>query len=669
MDKLDQKPGAGAPDIPRATLDIRDFAIYLLLVIGTLAAYNQVRSFEFVAYDDPEYVTANPNVRSGLTLHGLTWAFTTGRDSNWFPLTWLSHMADSQFFGQRSGLHHLTNVLLHTLSALLLFALLKRMTGSRWRSAVVAALFALHPLHVESVAWVAERKDVLSGLFWMLTLLGYAHYVERPRPGRYLLVVIPFCLGLMSKPMIVTLPFVLLLLDVWPLRRLSIKKTAPAGRTKKKGQSGMEPKARAAAILWEKAPLFALSACSAVVTYFVQQRGGALVPANWIPLGARVANALVSCVVYVWQAFWPARLVVFYPHPVSLPAWEIVGAGLVLLGVSILALRSLPRLPYLAVGWFWYLGTLVPVIGLVQVGMQSRADRYTYMPLVGIFLLLTWGVADLFQRWPIAKPALGAMAVAACCACLILTWYQVQNWRNSEALFTHAVMASTDNYLGYYGLGGVLRDQGRLDDAATLYGEATRLYPRFGGAHGGLAGVYLKQGRINEAITELTEAMRLSPATVENRISMGIALNKLGKGADAVAELLQAIRLEPDSADAHYNLGIVYAGMGQTDDAIAQFDLAVRLEPDRPEAHYNLGNALAVQGKMSEAIDEFTAALQLRPNYGNAHNNLGSALASMGRIDEAITHFSEAVRLMPESEEARRNLEYATSLQSKPIKK
>ncbi len=669
MDKLDQKSGARAPDIPRATVDIRDFAIYLLLVVSTLAAYSQVRSYEFVAYDDPEYVTANPIVRSGLTLHGLTWAFTTDRDGNWFPLTWLSHMADSQFFGQRSGLHHLTNVLLHTLSALLLFALLKRMTGSRWRSAVVAALFALHPLHVESVAWVAERKDVLCGLFWMLTLLGYAHYVERPRLGRYVLVVIPFCLGLMSKPMIITLPFVLLLLDVWPLRRLSFKKSAPAGRTKKKGQSSVEPKAKTAGILWEKAPLFALSACSAVVTYLVQQRGGAVVPANWIPLGARIANALVSYVAYIWQVFWPSRLVVFYPHPTSLPAWETLGAGLVLAGVSILVLRLLPRLPYLAVGWFWYLGTLVPVIGLVQVGMQSRADRYTYLPLVGIFLLVTWGVADVFQRWPTGKHALGTIAVAACCACLILTWHQVQNWKNSAALFTHAAVASTHNYIGYYGLGGVLRDQGRFAEAVTFYGEAARLFPSFAGAHSGLAGVYLKQGRINEAIKELTEAIRLSPATVEDRISMGIALNKLGKGADAAAELLEAIRLDPDSADAHYNLGIVYAGMGKTDDATAQFELAVRLEPDRPETYYNLGNALAVQGKMSEAIAEFTTAIQLRPNYGNAHNNLGSALANMGRIDEAVEHFSEAVRLMPESEEARRNLEYATSLRTKPIKK
>jgi len=665
MDKLDQKNEARAPDTPRATVDIRDFVIYLLLVISTLAAYSQVRSYDFVAYDDPEYVTANPIVRSGLTLHGLTWAFTTDRDGNWFPLTWLSHMADSQFFGQRSGLHHMTNVLLHTLSVLLLFALLKKMTGSRWRSAVVAALFALHPLHVESVAWVAERKDVLSGLFWMLTLLGYARYVERPRPVRYLLVAIPFCLGLMSKPMIITLPFVLLLLDVWPLRRLSLKKVRPATRTKKKGQSGTEPKAKTAAILWEKAPLFALSACSSVVTYLFQQRGGAIVPANWIPLGARIENALVSYVAYIWQVFWPSRLVVFYPHPTSLPAWETLGAGLVLASVSILVLRSLPRLPYLAVGWFWYLGTLVPVIGLVQVGMQSRADRYTYLPLVGIFLLLTWGVSDLFQQWKIAGPALGGMAVAACCACLVLTWHQLQNWRNSEALFTHAAVASANNYMGYYGLGGVLRDQGHYAEAVTFYGEAARLFPSFAGAHSGLAGVYIKQGRINEAITELNEAIRLSPNTVEDRISLGIALNKLGKGADAAAELLEAIRLDPDSADAHYNLGIVYAGMGQTDDSMTQFDLAVRLEPDRPEAHYNLGNALAVQGKMNEAIAEFTKAIQLRPNYGNAHNNLGSALAGMGRIDEAITHFSEAVRLMPESEEARRNLEYAKSLRKR----
>jgi tetratricopeptide (TPR) repeat protein len=668
MAKTDQKRKATSPDASKQTTDLRDLAIYAVLLLATLAVYSQVRTYDFINLDDPDYITANPHVRAGLTSEGLVWAFTTDRDGNWFPLTWLSHMASWQLFGPRAGLHHLVNVTLHALSTLLLFALLKRMTRSRWRGAFVAGLFALHPLHVESVAWVTERKDVLCGLFWFLTLWGYARYVERPKLGRYLVVIVLFCLGLMSKPMIVTLPFVLLLLDVWPFRRIALPGPEAAGAPKHKARPKPDAKPFRPVLL-EKVPLFALSACSSVATYIVQQRGGAVQSLEWIPFSTRLGNALFSYVAYIAQMFWPVRLAVFYPYPFDLPAWKAVGAGLALVVVSVFALRKVRHLPYFAVGWFWYLGTLVPVIGLVQVGMQSRADRYTYVPLIGIFLLLTWGVADLFQRWPKAEPALAAVPAAACLACLVITFHQIQSWKNSASLFGHALQVTANNYMGYYGMGGVLRDEGRLDEAITAYREAISLFPNYGGAHSSLGGVYLKQGRLDEAVAELTEAIRLDPKSPEDRISLGIALNKLGKDRDAIDQMLEAIQLEPDSANAHYNLGRLYAATGQIDDAVVQFASAVRLEPESAENHYNLGTVLAAQGKMEEAVTEFSEAIRLKPDYGNAHNNLGSALARLGKIDEAIMEFKKALRLMPDLEEAQRNLEYALSLQSKTTKR
>jgi Flp pilus assembly protein TadD len=664
MAKLDHKHKASRPDSSRRRTDPRDFAICVVLLLATLAVYSQVRAYDFVDLDDPDYVSANSHVHAGLTSESLVWAFTTDLDGNWFPLTWLSHMASWQLFGPRAGLHHLVNVLLHALGTLLLFALLKRTTRSRWPSAFVAGLFALHPLHVESVAWITERKDVLCGFFWFLTLWGYARYVERPKLSRYLLVVVLFCLGLMSKPMIVTLPFVLVLLDVWPFRRVALAGSKAAGALKHKARP--RPAVRPLwTVLLEKAPLLALSAGMSVVTYIVQQRGGAVLPLEWIPFGARLGNALIAYVAYIVQMFWPARLAVFYPYASALPAWKVIGAGLLLVGVSIFALRMIRRVPYFAIGWFWYLGTLVPVIGLVQVGMQSRADRYTYIPSIGIFLLLAWGIADLFQRWPKAERALAAVPAAACLACLMATFNQVQVWKDSASLFGHALEVTANNYMGYYGLGGVLRDQGKLDEAVTAYREAVRLFPNYAGAHGNLGGVYLKQGRLDEAVAELTEAIRLDPKDSEARISLGIALNELGKGKDAEDQMLEAIRLEPDSANAHYNLGRLYAAAGKINDAMVQFAIAARLEPESAQNRYNLGTVLAAQGKMREAVAEFTEAIRLKPDYGNAHNNLGSALANLGQIDEAIAEFRKAVRLMPDSEEAQRNLKYALSLQGK----
>jgi tetratricopeptide (TPR) repeat protein len=640
--------------------------IYLFLLLATFAAYAQVFQYDFVNYDDPDYVTDNAHVRAGLTPEGVRWAFTAGDDANWLPFTRLSHMLDTQLFGLQSGYHHLTNVLLHALSTLLLFSVLRRTTGALWRSALVAFLFALHPLHVESVAWIAERKDVLSALFWFLTLWLYVRYVERPALGRYLLVLVSFALGAMSKPMIVTLPFVLLLLDVWPLRR------KPSGR------------------LWlEKVPLLVISIASSLVTYFVQQRGGAVIPLDSLPITTRVSNALVSYVAYVWQTLWPARLAAFYPLA-DIPAWQVIAAALVLLVISFLAMRLLRSHPYFPVGWFWYLGTLVPVIGIVQVGTQSRADRYTYIPLVGIFILIAWGAADVAQRWPRAKPALISSCTLACAACFTLTLFQIRHWKDSQALFEHAIQVTSDNYVAYNGLGIAFRHQDRLEDARTNYEQAIRIRPQFPDAHTNLADVLLLQGHPEDAVPHLLFALSIKADFAEAHVNLGAALNKLGRHTESIAqyrealrlqpndavahsglggsladsgqtseglqEMFEAVRIKPEYADGQNSLGILLGTLGRTEDAIVHLMEAVRLQPGDSEAHYNLGTAFGAQGRLNEAMDQFKIALRLNPGYANAHLNLGKALANAGHVEEAIAELSEAVRLDPTLTEAQEAL-------------
>jgi Flp pilus assembly protein TadD len=669
MTKSKRKPGREKRDQPSMAPSRRHGAfVFILLALVTLAVFSQVWSHDFVTYHDPDYVTANPVVRAGVTPAGAAWAFTTYRIGKWFPLSWLSHMLDFGLFGMRSGLHHLMNLLLHICSTLLLFALLQRMTGDRWRSAVVAWLFALHPLHVESVAWVAQRKDVLSALFWFLTMWAYLSYVERPRPIRYLLLLVLFCLGLLSGPTVIALPLVLVLLDVWPLRRIRMAEPAGAGRSTQQAQSGREVKSFSG-ILLEKVLLFELSAGVAIAMMVFQKPAANVIPQPWVPFGTRLAHGLVSCVAYLWQTVWPARLAVYYPYPSPLPAWQIVGAGLAIAGISFLALRFIRRFPYLAVGWFWYLAALAPTIVLVLSGMEPQADRYTYIPLVGIFLTLSWGAADALTRWAGGKTALAFLATGLCSACMILSWNQIRHWRNSESLFQHAIDVTSGNHVAYYGLGGVFRDQGRKNEAILSYVEAIRLLPGDARAYRELANILYGQERIDEAITFYREAVRLNPNSPEERISLGIALNRSGKAADSIEQLAEVIKINPRSAEAHYNLGLVYAASARITEAAAQFVEAIRLQPDNAEAHYNLGTALAGQGKMNEAVASFETAVKLKPDYASAHNNLGSALANLGRIDEAVVHFSEAVRLTPDSEEARRNLQYALTLQGKPAKR
>jgi len=544
-----------------------------------------------------------------------------------------------------AGSHHLTNVLFHIINTLLLFIVLKRMSNALWQSAFVAALFALHPLHVESVAWVAERKDVLSTFFWMLTMWGYVRYVERPGTNRYLLVVLFFILGLMAKPMLVTLPLVLLLLDYWPLKRFQF------------GQSG------GGRLVLEKLPLLALSAVSSVATYFVQQSGGAVEPLSVHPLTVRTANALVSYTVYMGKMIWPFHLAVLYPYPPTFPWWQVAGACLLLATVSLLAIRAVKRRPYLAMGWLWYVGTIVPVIGLVQVGSQAMADRYTYVPLIGLFIMIVWGVPELVARWRHRKTALSIIAATFLSILTATTLLQVRYWTNSITLFEHALHVTTNNYVAHDNLAFALEKQDRINEAISNYSKALRINPSLASTRNSLAVILAKQGRIDEAISHFSEALRRDPEYAEAYNNLGLAFANQGGTSEAIKHYSAALRINPKYAKAHNNLGVVLADQGRITEAIRHFSDALQIDPEYADAHYNLGITLDEQGRAGEAIRHFSEALRIDPGRAEGHNNLGVALVNQGRTDEAIRHFSEALRINPEFAEAYMNLKNALKLQ------
>ena len=584
----------------------RHHLLGLFLIVITLGVFSSVR-YEFINFDDDLYVTENRHVQAGLTREGITWAFTTLHASNWHPLTWLSHMVDYELYGLNPMGHHLTNVLLHAVNILLLFLILRRMTGALWQSALVAALFALHPLHVESVAWVAERKDLLSTMFWFLTMGAYVRYTEQPTLPRYLLVMLALALGLMAKPMLVTLPLVLLLLDYWPLGRL------PFGDLR----AGWKR-------VWEKMPLFAMAAASSVMTYLAQQKGGSVGSLEVYPLWTRIENALVSYVSYIRKMLWPRDLAVFYPHPGdALPIWQVAGAGLVLVLVSILVVRWIRTWPYLAVGWLWYLGTLVPVIGLIQLGKQAMADRYTYVPLIGLFVMIAWGIPDLIAGWRYRRVLLTVSAGVLLSALMVGTWLQVRHWRNSITLFEHALHVTDNNYLAHNNLGNALQKQERLDEAKAHYAEALRIKPDYSLPHNNLGVLYKKQGRLDNAMVEF---------------EISLALN-------------------PDYDGTHYNLGKVYKELGRLEEAIQEFQAELEINPVHDKAHNNLGNALKQQGKLEKAMFHYAEALRIKPDLAEAHYNLGDAYQQKGQIQEAIRNFEEALQIKPEYDAARQALE------------
>ena len=656
-------------------LDLPVWLMAALLALVTIALYWPATGHDFVNYDDPLYVTDNAHVQAGLTWQGLAWAFgrVHGEGTYWHPLTWVSHMLDCQLYGLKPWGHHLTNVLLHAANAVLVFLVFRRMTGAFWRCAVLAALFAVHPLQVDTVAWVAERKNLLSALFWLLTTWAYVRYVEGRRKNAecrmqkpeasglwsgvrspwslshlpssifYLLSLGLFALGLMCKPVLVTLPFVLLLLDYWPLERKAEgrmrKAEAGAGGTV---QGGTWPWMR---LVWEKVPFLALAAASSVITMLAHHALGLLDSVSMLPWDTRLENALVSYVRYLGKTFWPSRLAVFYPYPDAWPIWEVVTCGLVLLVISGLVLGAARSRPWWLVGWFWFLGVLVPFIGLVQAGAQAMADRFMYVPVIGIIVAVVWGLAGLAKGGRYRQIGLSVAGCAAVVVCLVLTRQQLGYWKDGEALFRHTLEVTESNYLAHNNLGYALYVKGHLDEAIRQFQEAIRLEPDHTDAHNNLGYAFYVKGQMDEAIRQYHEALRLNPDDADAHSNLGIALGNKGQTDEAIRQFQEAIRLKPGHVQAHYNLGIALASKGQMDEAIRQLQEAIRLKPDNAEAHYNLGTALDKKGQIDEAIRQFQEALRLKPDYAEAHNNLGNALDKKGQTNEAISQSQEAIRL------------------------
>ncbi len=650
----------------------------------------------FVNLDDNVYVYENLHAQQGLTLANLRWAFTNLDAGFWHPLTWLSILLDCQLFGLHPAGHHLTSLLLHAASTVLLFLLFRRLTGATWRSAFAAALFSLHPLHVEPVAWAADRKDVLCASFWLLTMLVYVRYAEGERKNAecriqnpesktrsptarfYLLSLFFFLCGLMSKTMIVTLPLLLLLVDWWPLRRFQSK----ASRV----------------LLLEKLPFFAAAIVCGLLTMHAEKGVGALPTAFDVPIHSRIANATLSYLGYLAQTFWPIHLAVYYPYPRAFPTGTLLATAVLGLCFTAATLWAARARPYLAFGWTWYWITLLPVIGLIQIGGHAHADRYTYVPLIGVFVLLTWGVYDLARRWRSQRLVLFLAGGGVVLLCAVLTRQQIGYWRDSETLFRHALAVTQDNELAHNNLGTTLARQGRLEEAVAHLQEALRLQPDYSGIHNNLGTALAKQGQFDEALPHLREAVRLAPTDAGAHCNLADALALKGQFDEAIVEYQTAIKLSPNEAATHCNLanalagkglfdeaiaeyqralelnsratdaytrlGILLGSRGRVDEAAAQFRAALRLNPNDTQAHCSLGIALISQNRLDEAIRHLQTALDLKPDHAEAHCNLGVALAKGGKLEDAVSHLREALRLQPDYADAQNNLRVALDLKA-----
>jgi len=638
--------------------------ICLVLASITIIAFYRVTGHQFLTYDDGEYVTNNPFVNKGLSVSGVVWAFTKFYAANWHPLTWISHMLDCSIFGASPTGPHVVNVCFHIANAILLFVLLARMTGAVWKSTFVAALFAVHPIHIESVAWVAERKDVLSTFFWLLTTLAYVSYVRHKKEvfarkaWHYGAVVLLFALGLMSKPMLVTLPFVLLLLDFWPL-----------GRWNRNATQGL---------VLEKAPLFLMSLLSSVMTYLAQ-RSEAVSTLERIPIGARLSNALVSYVVYIGKMLWPRNLAAIYPHPGnSLPVYQAFLAGAVVLGFTLLVIRTRQTHPYLLTGWFWYLGTLVPVIGVIQVGAQAMADRYTYVPLIGLFVAIAWGIPRLLgisapvekrgnvnsarnvsSNLPITFSACVVLLALTVCTCV-----QVGYWHDTATLFRRALSVTRRNYLAHDFLGATLAISGKYDEAIRHLQASIQIRPNYAAAYSDIGFSLAQQGRYAEASARFEKALELEPTLAPAHYNLGLCFAKMGRFSEAIQHFEAALKIKPDmqaarealktlkdflasggttskfpeSAVEHYRRGTQFHVRGQIDEAIKEYREAIRLQPGLAQAHSNLGLAYRDKGDLDAAIREYQTALKLNPNLGEAHANLAIVLYLKGQYPEAWKH-------------------------------
>ena len=632
-----------------------EIMVCLFLVIVTLAVYWQIRNHSFVNFDDGLYVTDNSHVQAGLSRESIQWALTETEAANWHPLTRLSHMLDVQLFGMNAGAHHMTSLFFHLANTVLLFFVFKKMTGCLWQSGFVAALFALHPLHVESVAWVSERKDVLSTFFWLLTMGGYVLYVERPGRIKFLIPLLFFALGLMAKPMLVTLPFVLLLMDYWPLGRLG-GQMMPCGIADGSKRSENPHRASLVAqpapilrLVMEKIPFFALSAAACWMTIHAQQGKGAVGSLEKFPIVVRVTNALVSFVKYIAKTIWPDNLAAYYPHP-GMASWGwVLGTSLLLVAISILAIRTIRQWPWFIVGWLWYLGTLVPVIGLVQVGTQAMADRYTYVPLIGLFIITAWGFPELIAGWRHKKKLFALAGAFLLITLMVSSWFQVRHWKNSMTLFEHALQVTQNNYFAHDGMGLYLASRGKYDEAILQYLAALRIRPDFAETHNHLGNIYKIKGIPGEAIDHYKAALRIKPEYAEAYYNLAHTLAGQGKIADAVKQYSAALRIRPEYPEVHYHMGSALMNQGKIDEAIVHYVKAQNIRPKDAKIYNQLGYALVKKGEIKEARIQFSKAVQIEPHFAKAHYNLGHTLLNQGLLDQAVFHYSVVLQIEPKN--------------------
>jgi len=604
------------------------YFVYLVLAMTTFAVFWQVHTFDFVNYDDDKYVNENQHISSGFTLNNVIWLFTKdiGR---WHPLTGLTQMLDCELFGLNPGRHHLVNLFFHIINTLLLFALLRQMTGTLWQSAFVAALFAIHPLHVESVAWISGRKDLLSTLFLFLTIAVYFYYVQRRNVGWYVLALGLFALGLLAKPMLITLPLILLLLDYWPLQRFQRK--IPLR------------------LIWEKLPFFALSVGSTVATFFIQRSIGAVRTIESIPLTIRAANAVVSYLKYIGKLIWPQNLAVFYPYSENIvPAWLAATFAVVLLVVTLRLILIADKFKYLLVGWLWFIVTLVPVIGLVRVGDHAMADRYTYVSLTGLFIIIAWGANDLLAKWKHRRHILTLSALAVIAVLAVVSGIQTSCWRNSQTLFEHALKVTKGNYVANANLGAALIEQDKFDQAVEQLQLAIQINPNCAEAYLNLADVYRKLGQYADAIQVYNSVIQVRPAYAPAYYELGNTYDRLGQYQQAVEAYISALKIKPDYIQAYSNLGVAYGRLGQWQNEIDACSKAIKIDPAFADAHNNLGVALGQLGRFPEAIQAFRRAIQLNPDFAEAHLGLGAAYLMSGDKNSALKEYEILKSLDPQ---------------------
>jgi len=644
----------------------RFLLICIFLAVSVFALYWPVHNHDFIRYDDDTYITLNRNVHSGINCKNICWAFTKYHSNNWHPVTWISHMLDCKIFGLNAGAHHLVNVFFHIINTLLLFIVFKRMTKALWISAFIAAVFGLHPLHTESVAWIAERKDVLSTFFWLLTMLAYFYYTKKRNVQRYLLTLVLFVLGLMAKPMLVTLPFVLLLLDYWPLERMRFSKSKQIPiNTKVNNVIEQKP---ISYLFLEKIPFFIFAFLSSIVTFIVQRNSGAVKTIDSIDITSRIGNAFVSYIGYISKVFWPSKLAILYPYPLNgLPVIKVIICALALVGITAFVILLSRRRKYFVTGWFWYIVTLIPVIGLVQVGMQSMADRYTYIPMTGLLIIIAYGISELIKNRKYRNTVLSVLSIAILFSMFVKTSMQLKYWQNSQTLFERTLEVTQNNYIIENNYANYLCANGQIEQAIAHLNKSLAIKPDSGEAHNNLANIFNSQGNIDKAIEHYKISIKFEPDSPQAHHNFAIALTKKNMIDQAINEYNIALHLDPSNVESLSNLGFLMAQKGNYKEAFDYYRKVFTIDPCHILTHCRYGYDLAQQGHIDEAIAEYCLVLKAQPDDVEMHCNLGFLLECKNQIPKAIELYRAALHYEPDNERARTLLQEALKkMQAQP---